>query len=136
MTDPQSYHSVLSGDGALEFARERGFPCCDQNELISGYARKKTQGIHYDGIPSFINHHYAGKPNVEQFNTVTTPVQLNIVTAAEQLDTVTAVAMDTKGHLACALSTGKHTYEVNVQGRDLIFLGKGLRGRKISSPFG
>jgi isoaspartyl peptidase/L-asparaginase-like protein (Ntn-hydrolase superfamily) len=87
MDDP-IHSAALSGDGALEFAQNKGFPTCDPSELISQHAIERVK-IGYEDVSDYINRHYKGEPVKETQN-------------QETYDTVSAVAMDSKGHLACA----------------------------------
>lgn len=83
----ESPHCALSGDGALEFAREKGFRTCEPHQLISEVARDKVR-VSYENYLNYVAYYYEGKPG------------------EETQDTVSAVAMDANGHLACAMSTG------------------------------
>ncbi len=85
-----SPHCVLSGDGALKFAKDEKFPTCDPEELISPLAKEKMS-VSYEDYLKWASYYYDGKPVQE---TLDCP------------DTVSAVALDAKGHLACATSTG------------------------------
>ncbi|CAB3981311.1 isoaspartyl peptidase L-asparaginase-like [Paramuricea clavata] len=84
----ESSHCALSGDGALQFAQRKGFPKCDPGELISELAREKVK-VSYEDYLGYVKYYYGSKP-----------------LGKETHDTVSAVAMDTYGHLACAMSTG------------------------------
>ncbi|XP_028408578.1 isoaspartyl peptidase/L-asparaginase-like [Dendronephthya gigantea] len=81
-----SYHCALSGDGALEFALRHGVRLYDPSKLISERAREKT--YKYENFPKTVRTIYPGGPFEEEH------------------DTVSAVAMDAKGNLACAMSSG------------------------------
>ena len=76
-------HCALNGDGALKFARRENLPCCQPKDL---------KPLNYDiNAPIFehqIVHGYSGQ--------------------GETRDSVCAVAIDSNGHLACALSSGKN----------------------------
>ncbi|CAB4042476.1 isoaspartyl peptidase L-asparaginase-like, partial [Paramuricea clavata] len=83
----ESPHCALSGDGALEFARQKEFPICSAEELISEPARQKAT-VSFENYLKSVMHQICGP----------LPVQ-------ETQDTVSAVAMDSDGRLACAMST-------------------------------
>ena len=74
-------HCALSGEGALKFAVEKGFPIKDQNELI--YKHVKKTKIPYSKFPGYVRRRFT-----------------------KASDTVSAVARDKYGHFACAMSTG------------------------------
>ncbi|XP_028412679.1 isoaspartyl peptidase/L-asparaginase-like [Dendronephthya gigantea] len=76
LDDRQLGHCALSGEGALKYAREKGFPILDPKKLIVPGEEDRIKVVYYkDCVP----------PSV---------------------DSVTAVALDCKGNLACAMSTG------------------------------
>ena len=88
----ESVHCALSGQGAVEFARQIGFPVLnDPRELI---VDDISLNITHSDFEDFVQLHYHGR-GVEERN-----------------DTVSAVAMDTNGHLACAASTGKEIFHL------------------------
>jgi beta-aspartyl-peptidase (threonine type) len=74
-----SPHVMLAGDGALEFARSRGVPLCEPNELIVDRERER----------------YRRALKVKSDSSGAAPS-----------DTVGAVACDSRGHVAAATSTG------------------------------
>jgi beta-aspartyl-peptidase (threonine type) len=83
-------HCALSGDGALEFAREINFPICNPKELKEKNPNQKLD-INNQDYQDYVHYRYAGEPLQESWSR----------------DTVSAVAMDDNGHLACATSSGK-----------------------------
>ncbi len=85
----ESPHCAFTADGALEFAKEKKFDqyCSDPGKLVEGARQvKETFPDYVKGISRTLN-----------------PI--------ENSDTVTAVAMDSNGHFACALSTGKFPFK-------------------------
>ncbi|XP_028392650.1 isoaspartyl peptidase/L-asparaginase-like [Dendronephthya gigantea] len=80
MNDTQ--YCALSGEGALNYAIEQGFPTCGPNQLIT--QRQRNSQIRYLGFNDYI------------------PLGLPVTPT----DTVSAVARDANGRLACAVSTG------------------------------
>jgi hypothetical protein len=82
----KSPHCVLSGDGALDFAQAQGFETCAPEDLISDEAKKRLK-VSYEEYEEWIGYNYGGE-------------------SVQDHDTVSAVAMDKKGNLACATSTG------------------------------
>ena len=76
-------HVLLSGQGVVEFARERGFAPCEPEELITDRARER-----------FTEAARLQKPDV-----------------AADPGTVGAVAIDAAGHVASATSTGGMSYK-------------------------
>ncbi len=89
-----SPHCILNGDGALKFAKDEKFPTCDPDELISPLAKEKVS-VSYEDYLKWVSYYYDGKP-VEE--------------TQDSPDTVSAVALDVKGHLACATSTGTNKF--------------------------
>ncbi|XP_028392653.1 isoaspartyl peptidase/L-asparaginase-like [Dendronephthya gigantea] len=77
-----THHCALSGEGALNYAIEQGFPICDPNQLITKRARDSQ--IRYSDFVDYVRFRLGH------------PVQ----------DTVSAVARDANGRFACAVSTG------------------------------
>ena len=96
----ESPHCALSGDGALEFARQKEFPICAPEDLISGPAREKVT-VSYGNYLDYVKYYYEGKPLREERQ-----VSAVAMDTDGHGDTVSAVAMDANGHLACAMSTG------------------------------
>ncbi|XP_028393339.1 isoaspartyl peptidase/L-asparaginase-like [Dendronephthya gigantea] len=78
-------HCALSGEGALKFAVEKGFPIFDQPQMIADHVKELK--IPYSKLRDYIRNRYKGLPS-------------------QPSDTVSAIAMDENGHLACATSTG------------------------------
>ena len=57
----ESYHCGLSGEGALKFAKEKGFPVIqDVKQLISKTAEKTK--VSYDDFVDFVNVTMRGRP--------------------------------------------------------------------------
>ena len=75
-------HCALSGEGALKFAIEKGFPIFDQTELTDRDVKKNK--ISYSKFPDYVRRRFKSQAS----------------------DTVSAVARDKNGHFACAMSTG------------------------------
>ena len=89
----ESYHCALSGDGALKFAKEKGFPgICEPGDLVEKETCLKKK-IDYESYPEFVESYFGGKTSRDSQEFYT-------------YDTVSAVAMDENGRLACATSTG------------------------------
>ena len=83
-------HCALSGDGALEFAQEIGFPINNPEDLIGENPNQKIHVCKKD-FEKFVDYrYYHGEPLKE----------------SQSCDTVSAVAMDDKGNLAFATSSG------------------------------
>lgn len=84
LDDHQLGHCALSGEGALKYAREIGFPILDDpRNLIVPEAEERIRTVTLrDGVPPCC-------------------------------DSVTAVALDCKGNLACATSTGNGNFMHN-----------------------
>ena len=80
----KSPHCAFTGDGALEFAKQKDLDHCSDPKKLVEEARqvKETFPVYLKKMSSTQN-----------------PV--------ENSDTVSAVAMDSNGFFACALSTGK-----------------------------
>ena len=76
-------HCALNGDGALKFARRENLPCCQPKDL---------KALSYD----------IGPPDPEKY------LKGGYSSQDEPKNSVCAVAIDSKGHLACALSSGKN----------------------------
>ena len=93
-----SPHCALSGNGALEFAREQGFKIVDPEELKGDYPNQQVAVGNKD-FNAFSEYVYNGEPVKKSRPPQNLP---------QTYDTVSAVAMDKYGHLACALSTGKN----------------------------
>ena len=98
-------HCALSGDGALEFAREIGYNSfiCNPKKL-KGQNPNQTLNIDIENYETFASHRYNGEPVQEsQFGETdgNEPLQ-----ESQSYDTVSAVAMDAQEHLACATSSG------------------------------
>ena len=89
----ESVHCALSGDGALEFAREIGFTIHDPEELKGENPNQKLRkgiGLDKNNYNDFVRYRNYGEPPKE----------------SKSGDTVCAVAMDDKGYFACAMSSG------------------------------
>ena len=98
-----SHHCALSGDGALEFARIKNVPICNPKELIA-HNRKQQLDIDNEDYQKFVALRYNGE-SLRESQTEDTESQTSH-TENLTCDTVSAVAMDAKGHLACAMSSG------------------------------
>lgn len=86
----ESSHCALTGDGALEFDRKRGFNLhCDPQELTR--LTKPPPDSNREQFKEYTEHSM-------EFE--------NVDEATVAADTVSAVAMDSNGHFACATSTG------------------------------
>ncbi|XP_028392649.1 isoaspartyl peptidase/L-asparaginase-like [Dendronephthya gigantea] len=79
-----THHCALSGEGALNYAIEQGFPTCGPNQLIT--QRQRNLQKRYS---DFMNY-----------------VRVRLGLPVNPTDTVSAVARDANGRLACAVSTG------------------------------
>ena len=86
MVMEKTNHVMLIGEGANLFAAEMGVPKVDSSELVTPESKKKCE--EFDGYKNVVS---------EVFNTEK---------AVTGHDTVGAVAMDTKGNIAAATSTG------------------------------
>jgi beta-aspartyl-peptidase (threonine type) len=82
----KSPHCVLSGDGALDFAKAEGFETCAPEDLISDEIKNRLK-VGQSEYERWIGYNYGGN-------------------SVQEHDTVSAVAMDKNGVLACATSTG------------------------------
>ncbi len=91
-----SPHVMLSGEGALEFARSRGIPLCDPEELIVDRERERYR---------------RGKA---------------VAAEAPPSDTVGAVACDSRGRVAAATSTGGTLLKLPGRIGDSAIIGAGL----------
>jgi len=90
-------HLLLSGAGAVEFARKLGF---EPYEVITERAQRRLARVLEHGSPYFPKLNRArGKPEVVDPNILVTKPE-------ERLGTVGAVAIDKHGNLAAATSTG------------------------------
>ncbi|XP_046853564.1 isoaspartyl peptidase/L-asparaginase-like isoform X6 [Xenia sp. Carnegie-2017] len=87
-------HCALSGDGALNFALSKGFPCCSPNELIN-----KQKRLPPEYFEAYVKFFYNGGP----FPDISPDIYPE---EAFTCDTACAVAIDRHGKLACASSTG------------------------------
>ncbi len=92
-----SQHVMLSGEGALEFARSRGIPLCDPGELIVERERERYLRARRVAAPP-------SSPN----------------------ETVGAVACDSRGHVAAASSTGGTFLKLPGRIGDSPVIGSGL----------
>ena len=123
-----TYHCGLSGEGALKFAKQKGFPVTqDVKKLISKTAEKTK--VSYDDFVDYVNVTMRGRPVTNRDNsrnmvsaavgedsgetTSAIPGDFSggddtssAVVRSECSDTVSAVARDIHGHFACAVSTG------------------------------
>jgi beta-aspartyl-peptidase (threonine type) len=93
-----SPHVMLSGEGALEFARSHGIPFCDPGELIVERERERYLRARRLGTPA------SSPPN----------------------ETVGAVACDSHGHVAAASSTGGAFLKLPGRIGDSPVIGSGL----------
>jgi beta-aspartyl-peptidase (threonine type) len=91
MTD--SEHTILVSQGAETFAADHGLPLCTNWDLIVARERE-----HYNAARGLASH--ACAPHLEAKNQSEPHLRL------EPGDTVGAVALDARGHLAAATSTG------------------------------
>jgi isoaspartyl peptidase/L-asparaginase-like protein (Ntn-hydrolase superfamily) len=104
----ESHHCALSGYGAVAFAEKIGFPICEPKDLITDEIRAKAEDFTYDRYLQFVKYFFEGGPVPEtgkngesgQLNCTQDPL------SSISSDTVSAVALDSKGHFACATSTG------------------------------
>jgi beta-aspartyl-peptidase (threonine type) len=108
-----SPHVMLSGEGALEFARSRGIPLCDPEELIVERERERY-------LRAKATSASAESPSP---------------------DTVGAVACDSHGHVAAATSTGGTLLKLPGRIGDSPVIGAGLyaddrRGAASSTGWG
>lgn len=85
-------HVMLIGEGANMFATEMGIPRIDPNELVSSVARMRWE--EHDKYVHVISHNYSLKDGADKI-----PVDTSH-------DTVGAVAIDLRGNIAVATSTG------------------------------
>lgn len=81
------YHSILSGDGARRFANEQGFPCSSAF-TVKAFGEFQTMRLQYPELT-----YAAISANIDDIN-------------VKKLSTVGAVALDDRGVLAAACSTG------------------------------
>ena len=119
-----SDHCALSGDGAVTFAEEEGFPLCNPEDLKGPNFPNQKLDVHYKDYKKFGKYVLEGKPveethppeNLPQKPKQDRPYMGELVAEshpqvpsqnpAQPFDTVSAVAMDKNGHVACAMSTG------------------------------
>jgi len=99
----KSPHVYFVGQGAEEFAREHGMPLIDNSELIIDRERERladAQRKQQAGLPDTT---FAGDDKSEE-----TAFSLDVDGATHEAshDTVGAVALDARGRLAAATSTG------------------------------
>jgi beta-aspartyl-peptidase (threonine type) len=92
----RSPHVYFVGAGAEAFAAENGMPLIDNSELVIDRERR-----HLADAKQKLHDTRPAKPNVSA-----TPPQLSAVHAGTSHDTVGAVALDGRGNLAAATSTG------------------------------
>src|SRR5271156_521620 len=95
----KSPHVYFVGTGAEEFAQQHGMPLIDNSELVLDRERSRlaeAQAKARAGLPDLT---FAGDDKSPE-----TAVELR--TGFDSHDTVGAVALDTKGNLAAATSTG------------------------------
>ena len=133
----ESPHCALSGEEALEFARSKNFDeICDPEELRGDYPYQKITNVRNQNFDGFAGVIFAGQP-VQNVDTQRAHDNAGAETAwvveerqddqahgtagaeaegelGERMDiqahdTVGAVAIDRKGYLACANSTGIDT---------------------------
>ena len=85
----ESPHCAFSADGALAFAKEKGFDTyiCEPQDLITDKAKSVKDKYKFG---DFVEEVFPGNNPCEHDN----------------YDTVSAVALDSNGHFACATSTG------------------------------
>jgi isoaspartyl peptidase/L-asparaginase-like protein (Ntn-hydrolase superfamily) len=85
----ESPHCAFSADGALAFAKEKGFDTyiCEPQDLITDKAKSVKDKYKFG---DFVEEVFPGNNPCENDN----------------YDTVSAVALDSNGHFACATSTG------------------------------
>ncbi|MGH9321031.1 MAG: isoaspartyl peptidase/L-asparaginase family protein [Vicinamibacteria bacterium] len=94
-----SPHVMLVSEGALDFARSRGVPLCEPEELVVERERERYRRAKETGIPGDL---------------------------AAPADTVGAVARDSDGHLAAATSTGGSLLKLPGRVGDSPLVGCGL----------
>ena len=101
------YHSILSGDGAQSFAKEEGFP------LVSPYT------------PEAMEDFFKTRRQLPELNYKALTVDIE-GTNKKRLSTVGAVAIDERGKLAAACSTGGLGYGYPGRVGDTAILGAGV----------
>jgi len=101
------YHTILSGDGAQQFAREQGIPA------YSVFSEKK------------VKEYLAIRQDMHSFD-YETLLQKKKNVIADKLSTVGAVAIDNQGNLAAACSTGGTNYIYPGRVGDTPIFGAGL----------
>jgi beta-aspartyl-peptidase (threonine type) len=114
-----SPHVMLVGEGALEFARSRGIPLCDPEELVVDRERERHR----------------------RASAISSPGDLDILGGMAPADTVGAVACDAEGHVAAAASTGGALLKLPGRVGDTPVVGAGLyaddrRGAACSTGWG
>ncbi len=87
----KSPHCAFTGDGALEFAEKEGLDHCSDPTMLVGRARQLEEIT----FPQYL----------EEISTTQSPTE-NMDTSVNNTDTVSAIALDSNGRFACALSTG------------------------------
>jgi beta-aspartyl-peptidase (threonine type) len=90
-------HEFIAGAGAVELAKTAGIPICDSRELIVPRRYEQWKDL------------MAKEASFEKsivLESAEEPIGASVPFAPEQADTVGACAIDTKGHIAVASSTG------------------------------
>ena len=100
----ETYHCALSGEGALKFAQEKGFPVIDDKEQLITQRAKQEQ-ISYNEFVQNVDYRFRGGSFLESQG----KGSVSAVSAHDSSDTVSAVARDANGHFACAVSNGMLT---------------------------
>lgn len=120
-------HVMLVGDGANRFAREIGVPELDPRDLISEAARKDWERCsRYEACVRTVFNH-PDKPGAMETDSKTTALSAakENSSATTGHDTVGAVAIDTRGNVAAATSTGGITYKRTGRVGDSPLIGSG-----------
>ena len=119
-----SYHCGLSGEGALKFANEKGFPAFyDKEQLIS--QRSKNMRVSYQDFVKYVDCRIrgllVGETDEDSCCKAASAVAVgssgntaSAVANDNSCDTVSAVARDANGYFACAVSTGMNEKMVTI----------------------
>ncbi len=106
----KSPHVYFVGPGAEQFAHAHGMPLIENSELVLDRERERltqAQARHAAGFadPTFSGHRDDKDPETAYTET-TLPAEGHPPSAKDSHDTVGAVALDARGNLAAATSTG------------------------------